>query len=93
MDIARNMLRTLIPAVAVVVVLTGIASAQSPFTPKVSLGADTKRKLTPEEEEKQKALDQAYKAATSKIPDQKATDPWGDVRPAPPASPPKKKQQ
>jgi hypothetical protein len=50
----------------------------------MSLGAKEKRQLTPEEQEKQKQLDAAYKAATKKIPDQKVTDPWGGVRPTPP---------
>ena len=36
--------------------------------------------LTPEEQEQQDKLDDAYKAATKKIPDQKAGDPWADAR-------------
>ena len=51
--------------------------------PKFSLGGEQKRKLTPEEEEQQKKIDADYKAATRKIPDQKANDPWADVRQAP----------
>ena len=47
------------------------------------------RKLTPEEEERQKQIDADYKAATSKIPAQKAPDPWADVRQGPAASGPK----
>jgi hypothetical protein len=91
MDTTRDLLRIL-PAVAVVAMLTGTAHAQ--LMPKFSLGAD-ERKLTPEEQEKKKELDNAYKQATNKIPDQKANDPWADVRPAPatPAPVPKKKQQ
>ena len=34
-----------------------------------------------------------YKAATKKIPDQKANDPWADVRSGPTVTAPKKKQQ
>jgi len=93
MDMTRNMLRKLIAAVAIIAVLTGTASAQSPFTPSLSLGGDTKRKLTPEEQAKQNAIDQAYKSATAKIPDRKSNDPWADVRPASPAPSPKKKPQ
>jgi Spy/CpxP family protein refolding chaperone len=52
-----------------------------------------KRKLTPEEMEKQQRLDDAYKAATNKIPDQKANDPWAVVRPTSPAPAAKKKAQ
>jgi Spy/CpxP family protein refolding chaperone len=51
--------------------------------PKFSIGGEQKRKLTPEEEEQQKQIDADYKAATKKIPDQKAADPWADVRQAP----------
>jgi hypothetical protein len=69
------------------------AFAQSPLAPKISLQGDQKRPLTPEEQERQKRLDAEYKAATSKIPDQKRSDPWVDVRPAPSASAAKKKQQ
>jgi hypothetical protein len=53
--------------------------------PKFSLGGEQKRKLTPEEEEQQQKIDADYKAATRKIPDQKTTDPWADVRQAPSA--------
>jgi ATP-dependent DNA ligase len=59
----------------------------------IVLGAKEKRQLTPEEQERQKQLDAAYRAAQKKIPDQKAADPWGGVRPTPTASASKKKQQ
>jgi hypothetical protein len=45
---------------------------------------DQKRLTPPEERERQKKLDNDYKAATNKIPDQKASDPWAIVRPTPP---------
>ena len=94
MNMARKALRVSIPAAAIIALLTGAAYAQSPIMPKFSIGGDEKRKLTPEEQEKQNQLDNAYKAATNKIPDKKAgNDPWGDVRPAAPAPAPKKKQQ
>jgi hypothetical protein len=54
---------------------------------------DKKRPLTPEEQERQKQLDNDYKAATKKIPEQKAYDPWADVRPTPTVPAPKKKQK
>jgi hypothetical protein len=39
---------------------------------------------TPEQIEKQRALDKAYKAAREKIPEKNAAaDPWGNIRPAP----------
>jgi len=68
------------------------ASAQNPFTPKLSLQGDQKRPLTPEEIERQKQLDAEYKAATKKIPDQRAADPWASVRPTPADIAAKKKQ-
>jgi len=40
-----------------------------------------------------KQIDNDYKAATSKIPDQKANDPWAAIRPTPTAPAPKEKQQ
>jgi hypothetical protein len=55
----------------------------NPLSPKFSIGGEQKRKLTPEEEERQKQIDADYKAATNKIPAQKSRDPWADVRQAP----------
>ena len=69
--------------------VAGPVAAQ--LMPSISLQGEPKRKLTPEEQEKQDQLDQAYKSATTKIPDKKAGDPWANVRPAPAAPAPKKK--
>jgi hypothetical protein len=69
------------------------SSSGNPFTPKMSLGEKEKKQLTPEEQERQKQLDADYKAATNKIPDQKAADPWSSVRPAPTVAASKKKQE
>jgi len=80
------MLRKFILAGAIIALLTGAASAQMPM-PSISLGKD-KPAPTAEEIARQKALDNAYNAATKKIPDKKvAADPWGNVRPNPAASP------
>jgi hypothetical protein len=57
--------------------------------PKMSLQGDQKRQLTPEENERRKQLDNDYKAAISKIPDQGANDPWAAVRPTPSTPSPK----
>jgi hypothetical protein len=85
---------TLIPLAATLAVLTGSAFAQSnPFMPKMSLGGQEKKALTPEEQEKQKQLDDAYQAATKKIPNQASNDPWATVRPAATAPAAKKKPQ
>jgi len=85
------MLRRVILPGAIIVLLMGTAAAQVPMG--LSLQHD-KPKLTPEEIEKQKAIDDAYKAASKKIPEQqRPNDPWADVRSAPnPPPAPKTKQ-
>lgn len=55
------------------------ALAQLPMS--MSLGHN-KPALTPEQLEKQKELEKAYKAAKEKIPEKNAADPWGGIRPA-----------
>jgi hypothetical protein len=82
----------LIPLAGALALLTTSASAQMPM-PSFSLQGDKKRPLTPEEQERQKQLDNDYKAATNKTPEQKAIDPWADVRPTPTVPAPKKKQK
>jgi hypothetical protein len=82
-------LRTLLGLVlAIAFALPGVSAlAQSnPIMPKISIGGEQKRALTPEEQERQKQIDADYKAATSKIPAQKTPDPWADVRQAPAGS-------
>jgi hypothetical protein len=87
-----KMLAKLVLAGAVIAVPMGGAFAQAPIMPKLSLQGDEKH-LTPEEIEKKKQLDEAYKAATAKIPDKTVNDPWADVRPTSPAPAPKKTQK
>jgi len=83
---------------AMLILLTAAAGAQgvgisgdgvsfSPFKQQ------DKRPMTQEEADKQRKLDEAYKSATNKIPDQKANDPWAVVRPTTPTPAPKKKPQ
>ena len=72
--------------------MTANALAQS-LPPINLLHENPKRKLTREEQEYQKQLDDAYKAATKKIPDQRAHDPWADVRETSTVADPKKKQK
>jgi hypothetical protein len=73
--------------------MTANASAQSlPPINLLQLQREQKH-LTPEEQEQQKKLDDAYKTATKKIPDQKTNDPWADVRQTPTVPAPKKKQK
>ena len=52
-----------------------------------------KRPRTKEQQEYDKALDRAYQDANKKIPEQRKSDPWGKIRPAPPGAAPKNKQQ
>jgi hypothetical protein len=76
------MLRKSILAGVAIALLTVPALAQFP-APALTL-KDQPKTLTPEERAKQKAIDDAYRAATKKIPDkQVANDPWGGVRPNP----------
>jgi hypothetical protein len=76
------MLRRSILAGVAIALLTVPAVAQFP-TPGLTL-KDEPKTLTPEEKAKQKAIDDAYKAATKKIPDKQVdNDPWGGVRPSP----------
>jgi hypothetical protein len=60
--------------------------------PPISL-RPPERTLTPEEREHQKQIDDDYKAASKKVPDQKANDPWADVRSGPTVTAPKRKQK
>ena len=78
------MVRKLILAGALFALAVGPAAAQVALSP---FNAPQKR-LTPEEIEKKKAADAAYKAAMDKIPEKKAVnDPWGSVREAPSGKP------
>jgi hypothetical protein len=67
---AQSRWSRLIPLAGALALMTTYASAQ---------GSRTRQHiLTPEE----KQIDNDYKAAASKIPDQKPNDPWGAIRPA-----------
>jgi hypothetical protein len=85
------MLKKLILAGAIAAVLTGSAYAQNPLMPSFSLEHHKSR--TPEEIARDKAIDDAYKSATKKIPEKQVNDPWADVRSTPPTPAPKNKQQ
>jgi hypothetical protein len=64
-------------AAALLALLTGPAYAQMP---DINLIPEVRSK-TPEEIERDKQLDKAYKDSLRKIPDAKASnDPWGGVR-------------
>jgi len=80
--------RRLIPLAGALALMTTYASAQG--MPPISL-RPPERTLTPEERERQKQIDD--KAASKKVPDKKANDPWVDVRSGPTVTDPKKKQK
>lgn len=67
-------------ACTIIVALPGITFAQQ-LMPGLSLHPD-KPPLTPEEQERRKAVADAYKSAIKKLPDKKKTadDPWGNIR-------------
>jgi hypothetical protein len=71
--------RCLVAAAAIVMSLTADALAQLTM-PGIDLSAD-RPQLTKEEQEKRKAVDDAYKSTLNKLPDKKKpADPWGDIR-------------
>ena len=82
--------RLILLAGVLLALMTTYASAQG--MPPISL-RPPERTLTPEERERQKQIDDDYKAANKKVPDQKAKDPWADVRSGPTITNPKKKQK
>jgi hypothetical protein len=82
----------MLSAIAVMVLLTAPAYAQ---TPNINLMPELTSK-TPEEKEAEATRDKAYKDSLKKIPDAKtSSDPWGTVRstdaPKPAAAPAKPK--
>jgi hypothetical protein len=88
---SKDILGKIVHAGAIIALLTGAASAQMPM-PGINLSPD--RQMTPEEKEKQKVIENAYKSAIEKIPDKKPpADPWGAVRSTTPSSKPKQGQQ
>ena len=87
------MRRKTVYATLIVFLAMETASAQMP-QPGVHLNEDHgKQPRTKEQQEYDKALDRAYQDANKKIPEQRKSDPWGNIRPAPPGAAPKNKQQ
>jgi len=84
------MLRKAIVAIFILLLTTGVVSAQLP-TPSLHLNND-KPPRTKEQKENDKAIDSEYQSTLKKIPDAGKKDPWADVRPTPPAAA-KNKQQ
>jgi hypothetical protein len=84
-----GMLRKTIYATLFVILATGAASPQM-VTPK-SIIDD--RPFSTKELKEYRAVDREYRSAIKKIPDQKRSDPWGDIRTTPPQAATKNKQQ
>jgi len=80
MRMTRSIIRRLLHSAALLALLSGAAAAQG-FPMTMPLQQD-KPPPTQDEVDRQRALDSAYKSATSKIPDKKAADPWAAVRPS-----------
>jgi hypothetical protein len=87
----REFIGSLGGAVAIIAALSGSAYAQLKM-PALDLNSEDRR-LTPDEQEKRKAVDDAYKSTMQKLPEQKkSADPWGDIR-STQTSPSKPRQQ
>jgi len=98
------MLRKTIHATLIVILMMGAASAQGdqpgfyrgdgePSLRDRNLEKKSKSDNAIDRAYRSMQIDNGYKAATGKIPDQKPNDPWGAIRPTPTAPAPKKNQQ
>ena len=70
-------MRVICAAAAIIAMLAGPVCAQSKASKTLEEMMDAK---TPEQIEKEKAADRAYKDSLKKIPDAKPADPWGNAR-------------
>jgi hypothetical protein len=74
----RELISLLSGAGAIIALLPRPALAQ--FMPGINLQSEA-RPLTSEEQEKRKAVDEAYRSTIEKIPEKKkSADPWGNLR-------------
>ena len=96
------MLRKTIHTTLIVILMMGAAFAQADMGGFIAGGNSLRDRNLEKTGKSDTAIDRAYrskqidndyKAATSKIPDQKANDPWAAIRPTPTAPAPKEKQQ
>jgi hypothetical protein len=91
-DLTNGLWRKPLLLAGPLVLLTGSASAQ--MSPELHFPTQKEQKqLAPEQQKYQNNLDETYKAAQKKIPAQKPTDPWADMRSAPAGSSAKKNPQ
>ena len=79
------MLRKIIYAMLIVILTTGVASAQNDLR-DLQGGQNSLR--TQQEKKDDTAIDRAYQSTIKRLPDKEEnkSDPWGDVRPVPPAA-------
>ena len=79
------MLRKTIYATLIVILTMGSASAQADLK-DIQGGENSVR--DPLEKKNDRAIDRDYQSTMKRIPDKekKESDPWGDVRPTPPAA-------
>lgn len=65
---------------AITILMNGVASAQQRVKPGINLYSEG-NPLTPQEQAKRKAVDDAYKSTLEKLPEQKKpADPWANIR-------------
>jgi hypothetical protein len=86
------LLRKSICAILILFLMTAVAAAEessAPFRPGLHLKGD-KPSRSKEQRAYDNALDRSYRSSLKDIPDQKKTDPWGDIRSAPPPAVKKK---
>ena len=79
------MLRKTIYAMPIVILMPGAASAQ---TDKQGMPGYSNAVRTDQEKKNDRAIDRSYQSTIKILPDaeKKKSDPWADVRPAPPAA-------
>ena len=78
------MLYKTVGATLLLLLMTGVVSAQMP-KPGVTF-KDDKPSRSKQQKEYDKAVDESYQLELKKIPDAAKKDPWGDIRPTPPAA-------
>jgi hypothetical protein len=70
-------MRTLLVAALMTAIAAPAAHAQMPGT---GIPLNQEREISPEQQAKRKATEDAYKSTMKGIPDAKPVDPWGNMR-------------
>jgi len=81
----RHVMRKIIYATVIVILTMGTASAQADLK-DIQGGENSMRDV--QEKKNDRDIDRAYQSTMKRVPDKekKNSDPWGDVRPTPPAA-------